>query len=349
MAGLAMREQTCGGGASPYCVPAVRWSKLVPHHVFRIAIFGSKAIQRVRWLRCGPIGGQRLRSRMARLRPVQASYAGTTLRLELSDVCPGEQSDGATPNHRWETLIKGISQPLDAAEWRRLRDEGQLDFGRGFMGFDVVRAVVDDILASRLRFGDLSVRWRGEPLLRQGSADVGTPLERLEQGELAERLVIETDGRFLGDGLAKLAAHPARVCGCWTPSGESQISAEARASLDVYRHADVMIQTVFSADKSLSWTMSLTQSADLRWRTAGPGDAVWVRPSDWDMASVSRCCGRPISPDFQRVRPHPDVPIRGGPASHHRWDGKVTLQPWDRNLQNVVGDVVHDRFPMRGR
>ncbi len=295
---------------------------------------------------------QRLRNRVARLRPMQASYASTTLRLELSDVCPGEHSNGQTPNHRWETLIKGISQPLDAEEWRRLRDEGQLDFGRGFMGFDVVRAVVDDILASRLRFGDLSVRWRGEPLLHPEIEPIlAHLLNVIEQGELAERLVIETDGRFLGDGLAKLAAHPAPQLWLLDASrGNLEMSTEARASLDAYRHADVMIQTVFSADKSLSVDDVTTPDLPIFvGELSGPGDAVWVRPSDWDMQHRSPDAAAALSRLTSKLGKKASTSLHGPPSEVGlrpiiSWDGKVTLQPWDRNLQNVVGDVVHDRF-----
>ena len=51
----------------------------------------------------------------------------------------------------------------EGARQAALGDEGVSR--RGFMGFDVLRSVVDDLRSRRIRFGTLALRWRGEPLL----------------------------------------------------------------------------------------------------------------------------------------------------------------------------------------
>ena len=70
------------------------------------------------------------------------------------------------------------------------------------MGFEVVRDVVSDLRGARLRFGTLALRWRGEPLLHPEIEPIlAFLLDQVAEG-LADRLRIETDGRFTFRGLA---------------------------------------------------------------------------------------------------------------------------------------------------
>ncbi len=148
--------------------------------------------------------------RLRRLNPRVEHLPDATLRLEISDVCPCDWEGCTTPPERWRALTQGLPERPSAASWGRLRDHGHLDFGRGFMGFEVVRAVVSDLLAARLRFGTLSLSWRGDPLLHPEIEPLlRFLLEGIHRDGLADRLRIETSGQFLTDNIAALAAHPA--------------------------------------------------------------------------------------------------------------------------------------------
>lgn len=102
------------------------------------------------------------RARAARVLP--ARTVDGTLTLELSDV-PDD------PMHaRTRALFAGSPITLadlhaDPDRFAEARDRRYLDFGRGFMGADLVAHVRDALREARLRFRAVSLSWRGEPLL----------------------------------------------------------------------------------------------------------------------------------------------------------------------------------------
>lgn len=103
-----------------------------------------------------------VRARIARALP--SRLVEGTLSLELSDT----PDDPANPRTRalFSTSPVGIEACfLDPARLLDLRDRRYLDFGRGFLGADVVAQVRDGLRAARLRFRTVSLTWRGEPLL----------------------------------------------------------------------------------------------------------------------------------------------------------------------------------------
>ena len=119
--------------------------------------------------------------------------------------------------------------------------------------------------------------------------------------------------------------------------------------LNLYRHDRVAIQTVFSADDRLSAdAVNAHQLPVYVGLHSGPGDAVWVRPSDWEAKERVPDADAVLS----RLVPQLDnvvSPLATSTSEGHlkpivSWDGKVTMQPWDHSLRHVVGDVVHDRF-----
>jgi MoaA/NifB/PqqE/SkfB family radical SAM enzyme len=301
------------------------------------------------------IVGERVRSRVARMRPGVVDHPDAWLRLELSDVCPCGAPDCRTPQHRWNTLTEGLPNTVGAKDWGVYRDQGRIDFGRGFMGFDVVRSVVDDIRSNRLRFGVLAVRWRGEPLLHPEIEPIlRYLLNVIAEGDLAERLCIETDGRFLDDKIAALAAHPAKqIWALDATRGSAEIADAARRSLVAQRHADVAIQTVFTAAEGFDPATARAVGVPIHPGHRPPAvDAVWIRRADHDqfqanqaarvhLVHAAEAVGHTMQMLDERGPRHCSAPSRSPTIS---WDGKVTLCPWDHSLHNLVGDVVHDRF-----
>ena len=298
---------------------------------------------------------RRLKNRLARFNPKVRYFPATVLRMELSDVCPCGVPYCTTPAHRWERLTDGLPKSIDAREWARFRDQGRIDFGRGFMGFEVVRAIVDDLRSKRMRFGTLSVRWRGEPLLHPEVEPILRHLLNvIAEGDVADRLCIETDGRFLDERIAQLAAHPAsQVWRIDATRGGATVAALARQALQIHRHDSVAIQTIFTVDDAFQMedvtTMGLPIHAGKR---PGSGDLVWIRRPHYDqfqadkaahqaLEKVAAALGVAVEPlempsalRGDAIRPSPTV----------SWDGKVTMRTWDHALEHVVGDVVHGLF-----
>ena len=277
------------------------------------------------------------------------------LRLELSDVCPCEWPDCTTPRHRWTHLTRDVADDITAEDWTRYRDTGRVDFGRGFMGFDVVRRVAEDLRRERLRFSGLALRWRGEPLLHpQATEIIRYLLGLVDAGEVAERLIIETDGRFITEEVAELAAHPGAQC--WIIDADRGTLAEAervRALIAQYRHRGVQVLTAVTATDRIDPTVLAEQTIPVRFGACPTDrDAVWVRRAVHDhyladqaateaIVSLARALGQPL-PSIQDNRPTAsgDAPLQPTVS----WDGKVTLNPQDILLASPQGDVVHSRL-----
>ena len=302
----------------------------------------------------GRMVGRKLLDRVSQWRPTQAHLADEVLRLELSDVCPCGQEGCSTPHSRWLQLIGSI-EGLDEQAWSRYRDEGRLNFGRGFMGFDVVRSVVEDLKTQRIRFGGLSTRWRGEALIHPEIEPILRHLlDAIAQGEVADRLIIETDGRFLTEALARLASHPAPQT--WVLDGDRGSEhhiAKARDLIGQHRHNDVFIQTAFTAEIDME-PASLNPNGLPMFAGAAPPliDAVWLKrrnhghyledqASTAALVAVAESCG--VVPALEADN-RPDITGSGPRRPIISWDGKVTMSPGDFGLTSVVGDVIHSKL-----
>jgi len=276
------------------------------------------------------------------------------LRLELSDVCPCGQASCPTPHSRWTQLTNSIDD-LEEREWSRYRDEGRLDFGRGFMGFDVVRSVVEDLKTQRIRFGGLSVRWRGEALLHPEIEPIlRYLLDAIAAGEVADLLIVETDGRFLTESVARLASHPAPQT--WVLDGDrgsEQHVAAARERLVQERHDNVCVQLAYTARSDLDLTA--LKRHELQVFAGAPPpliDAVWLKRSDHEhyladqeataaLMAAAKSCG--VKPKLEADN-RPNVMGTSTRRPVISWDGKVTMNPSDVSLRSVVGDVIASKF-----
>jgi len=298
---------------------------------------------------------RRVLDRARRVVPRAAEKLQDVLRLELTDVCPCEWSDCTTPRHRWDQLTRGVPDVISAEDWARYRDTGQVDFGRGFMGFDVVRKVVEDLRRERLCFAAIAVRWRGEPLLHPQARDIIRYLLGLiADGEIAERLIIETDGRFLSDEIAELASVPGAQC--WVLDGDRGAPsdvAHARTRLAAHRHRGVQVLTAITASEHVDVGELKQQSMPIRFGDRPTDrDAIWIRRAVHDhyladqaatdaLVTIAYELGQVLT-NLQDNRP-----TAGGSELRQptiSWDGKVTLNPRDVQLAAPQGDVVHSRL-----
>jgi len=298
------------------------------------------------------LAGHALMGRANQVIPRVAQQFESNLRLELSDVCPCDWEACDTPPSRWRRLIAPVAGEFNTEDWTRYRDSGITDFGRGFMGFDVVRRVVDDLQYSRLRFADLSVKWRGEPLLHPEALPIlHFLLNAIAAGTVAQRLIIETDGRFLTDELASLSALPGPQV--WVLDGdrsEQGILNEARRLLARRRHRAVQVITVYTARDDLDPTRFSHLKLPVRvGELPSDRDAVWIRRGSHDHYRADQAATRTL----RRIAKHLSLPEprvtdnRPTPVSTSllsptiSWDGKVTFNPSDRLLDRPAGDVVH--------
>lgn len=290
---------------------------------------------------------ERVSDRLGPLRPGVEHHPDAVLRLELTDTCPCDWEGCATPPSRWRELTRRAAVVPSAATWAELRDRHVIDFGRGFMGFEVVRDVVADLRAARLRFGTLALRWRGEPLLHPEIEPILDFLLGAVAGGLADRLRVETDGRFLTPKLAERAG--AAVAQDWILDWDRG----GGAGLDLLlaaRGSGARVVLAASAVPGLD-AAALHRRYPLPpaiGRLPPTGDALWIRRTDHDhylknaearrlLAEAGRALG--VSGELgeeDRPRRCP-APARTPTVS---WDGKVVLCPRDTALQNRLGEVT---------
>lgn len=292
-----------------------------------------------------------LRDRAARLRPSVDHRPDAVLRLELSDVCPCGWAGCTTPRSRWSSLVRACPTPPDAETWTQHRDRHQVDFGRGFMGFEVVRDVVADLEAARLRFGTLSVRWRGEPLLHPEVEPIlRFLLDRVGRG-LADRLRVETDGRFLTPSLAALSTLPVAQEWIvdWDRGGGAGFGILAATRGEQTRLVLAASATPGLDAPALALRYPLPPFAG---RLPRQGDALWIRRTDHDhyldnaaaraeLARAAEALGIPAELGEERSPRRCRAPELSPTVS---WDGKVVLCPRDVQLHNRVGEVTHGRL-----
>ena len=292
--------------------------------------------------------GRALQDRVRRVVGRVEHHPDAVLRLELSDVCPCGHPDCTTPAHRWEALTAGAPEPPTADTWSTLRDRGYVDFGRGFMGFEVVRAVVADLRAARLRFGTLSVSWRGDPLLHPEAEPIlRFLLDAVHEHGLADRLRVATTGLFLTEGLAALAAHPASQE--WLVDVDKGGGAGLERLLSA-RGPSARVVRVLHASHHADPAAAVAGMPAVPVRVGrfpADGDAIWVRRTDHGhylgdqeagarLAAAAEALGVPL--DVADRGPRRCVAAERTPTVS--WDGKITLCPWDVQLENRVGEVT---------
>lgn len=286
-------------------------------------------------LDAGRLVARRIRQRAAVLRRRVDHHPDATLRLELTDVAPG--------GPRWAALISDCPQPPTPETWATCRDRGYLDFGRGFMGFEVVRDVVADLQQARLRFGTLALRWRGEPLLHPEIAPI---LSFLRGADVADRLRIETGGRYLSDDvLDRLDGAPVD----WIldlDQGDEAAIARLRG-----RGQRLILQVLAREDldaTALRARFPWAQPAAGR-LPEGDGDWLWIKRADHDhylkntearahLSAAAAALGVAADLGEESQPRRCRAPWRSPVVS---WDGKVTLCPRDVLLDSRVGEVTN--------
>ena len=300
----------------------------------------------------GKLALRGLTRQLRRVVPRVERFPDTTLRVELTDVCPCDWEGCDTPPSRWQSLVRGAPGRPDAASWGRMRDRGYLDFGRGFMGFDVVRGLVGDLRDHGICFGVWALRWRGEPLLHPEVAPILRYLlsEAIGPDGVAERVRIETDGRFVTDELLDIvrAGGPQDWVFDLDRGDGAGVEAVWRA-----RGPDVRVVLACTAGVGSSpqvWAERYPQLPVVIGARPRFGDALWVRQKVHDHYLATQQARAELEAVAEALGVAAPAPVGGtsnpvrcdAPASAPvvSWDGKVALCPADVLLSEPLGEVT---------
>lgn len=267
------------------------------------------------------------------------------LMLEFSDVSHSDWEGATTPHKRWSDLIRNVDSYPTAENWTRFRDEGQVDFGRGFMGFDELKRITASLERSKLQFETVSVGWRGESLLHPEVEPMLHHLVHWVHHGMFKRLEIHTSGMFLREGIAEITGLdvPQR----WIVD----LDAGNGVGLDMlrrYRGTHTQIIAKQTATEGVASTMWSHLELPLWIGDAPPneGDWLWLAHHNQDnffkdkeglerLQILSENLDEPLHYHRQRscTRPATQLVVS--------WDAKVTLCTRDVQLLNTVGDANH--------
>jgi MoaA/NifB/PqqE/SkfB family radical SAM enzyme len=292
---------------------------------------------------------------------------GGVFTLELCDVDDWASDQHAPP--RLAALLSNTPETISACyadprRWNQWRDEGYVDFGRGFMGFEVIRDLVSDLRHAGLSFDTVRLRWRGEPLLHPEIERVLPFLLAACGPDQPFRLVeIETHGLLLSDSLIEIAAASTAAqrwvfdidrMGTHTDLGAERIAAlvaRREPGLEIHLACTVAQDSHPVSDRD-RWQRVLPDAAVVVGNPAQTGDAIWFRRTDpqsflGDQAANAALVRCAESLGLSARLPDPTVPRQCSAASRTptiSWDAKLTLCRWDDGLAIQAGDVLERPF-----
>ena len=265
--------------------------------------------------------------------------------LEFSDVSHSDWEANTTPSKRWIELIRNCDDTPTAENWTRFRDEGLVDFGRGFMGFDELRRITASLERSKWQFETVSVGWRGESFLHPEIEPMLHHLVHWVNHGMFKRLEVHTSGTFLQEGLAIIAGIdiPQR----WIVD----LDAGSGCGLGMLRKLKgFKTQIIAKQTATIGVTAGMWSHLELPvWLGDTPqheGDWLWIAhqgqgnffkdKEGWErLEDISKECGQPVH--LNRIPPY-EIPANQLVVS---WDAKVTLSTQDVQLLQTVGDANH--------
>lgn len=305
--------------------------------------------------------GPRIRKGAERISP-------GVLTLELSDCSPWQDPHRPAARRRFDALMANSPADFERCDedpffWYEVRNRGYVDFGRGFLGREVVQRVLQDLETRGPGFEVLQLHWRGEPLLHPEALQVlEDALKAVAKGTFAE-LRIATDGRLFNSQIADRVAE-FNVPQTWIFEGHAAEMVEET----VLRNWDYWLGVRGENHRMVarwrvdeSWDPhSFVETWESRLRTpwiragssAAQGDGILFARSDHDhfqatleartrLEEVAEILGIPCDSGIETA-PRRCPGAESTPVVS--WDGKVTLCPWDHALSNRVGAVTDDQL-----
>ena len=234
----------------------------------------------------------------------------------------------------WTRLIADCSESPTADNWNDLRDSKQIDFGRGFMGFDVLKTILGDLHASKNHFGHLILGWRGDPLLHPEIEPILHYLARKQNDGLFDRLQIETTVGFH----SKLIVHGLKPIGFYRSPQPRRTRAVIFKSSNFASRAILCIDSLEGVtEKDLLVTFPAYTLYRGDFPEASLGHVIWDRrhlsPS---LEQKSIAISSFTRPSFQ------SFDVDKTTQAIVSWDAKMTLDFDDKQLYRVYADLNHE-------
>ena len=270
------------------------------------------------------------------------------IRFELSDVSHSDWEGEQTPHHRWEECTRKASEIPQAGNWNQMRDQQELNFSRGFMGFEFLKKWIEDLSHARLQFETVSLSWRGEPLLHPEIEPILEFCTQQIKKGVFKRLEIESSGVFLTDQcvrFAKMEFPQTWILDLDRGDGEGvDLLAEnlgSQTQLILKRSVLPMKETYQdpSAQKSLlpkwvgsqpprqgNWYWFSRQEQDNFFQDQQTDQVLKTLAQNFGVKVQNQSTGKCLAPQRSMVI---------------SWDGKATLCTRDTQLQNTIGDANH--------
>ena len=327
----------------------------------------ARALGRVAW----SLATDEVKRQLQKLRPGRGQRIdGGVLTLELSDVAPWPSPFDAASRARFDQFVAPCPAPItdcfeEPTRWGEYRDLGYLNFGRGFMGFEVLRSVLEDLRAARLTFPTLRLSWRGEPLTHPEIEPIlRFVLHEIREHGTFERLELTTDARLLTPNLIQIIAEHGEIPQRYTLHGdgfaphEDAVERNVQRLLDARGQATEVVVSWFVSEELDPYALIEPWRPRLRspWLALGRprprGDGLWFRRTDPKgaaataqararLSELAEVLGAEAEPGDEPLPPRCPGPLATPTIS---WEGKITLCPSDATLQNRVGEVTTDRL-----
>lgn len=316
-------------------------------------------------------GAQKLKSQVEgvvgqRLRKAPERIESGVLTLELSDASPWLDPLRPAAKRRFDALLAKSPAEFERCDsdpffWYEVRNRGYVDFGRGFLGREVIRKVIQDLEKNGPGFDVVQLSWRGEPLLHPEALQVlEDVLGAVERGVFRE-MRISTDGRLLNTQIAdKVAEYDVPQTWIFEGHASDHVESTVLKNWDYWlgvRGSKHRMIARWRVDEALDpYAFVETWESRLRapWQRAGSpaseGDGILFARSDHDHFQATL----EARARLEEVAEVLGIPCDSGDESSPRrcpgaqktpvvsWDGKVTLCPWDHSLENRIGAVTDD-------
>ena len=130
------------------------------------------------------------------------------LRFELCDVSSCDLEGNTPAQERWNRLLDHAPHQPTAESWNQFRDQNWVDFGRGFMGRELIEEILNALLRAKISFKRLCLGWRGDPVLHPEFEPILELCFSMQKKGVFEILRIESSGLFLRESVAQFAQRP---------------------------------------------------------------------------------------------------------------------------------------------
>ena len=256
------------------------------------------------------------------------------LRLELCDVSPSDLQIKSPAQERWKSLLEKAPHQPTAEKWNDFRDQGWVNFGRGFMGRELLEEILYGLLRAKISFERLCLGWRGDPLLHPELEPILELCFLMQKKGVFDVLRIESSGLFLRESIAQFAQRP--LPQEWVlhlTSGRQRLlehyqGHHTRIVLKHPLHQGLRPKKLFTKYANYVPHIGVEPSDASRLLCFMPGDEM----SHNEIKSFGDEHRIPVS---LPIGGHCHAPQRGLVVS---WDGKVTQCQRDVQLRNMLND-----------